>query len=179
MGRVDFLWGRYNATGLAKFYYYYGDWVPPPPAPPANASLVSSFSFLQVRGDDGVGRKGGKEGKERGWGILPTSFASFLLGAANHRAVCGRERFVVYAYPSRGHRYPRTSTLSSNSRLWSTRPATPRHTKRSTPRWRPNSRPRFTTHRAPVREVEKGGLVDDLISDDILVVKLQGLYCRW
>ena len=43
---VEYLRSTYNKTGLANFFWRYGDWLPPPPQPPTNGSLVSSYVFL-------------------------------------------------------------------------------------------------------------------------------------
>lgn len=43
---VQSMHNGYKATGLAKLFYSYGDWVPPPPQPRTNESLTSSFAFM-------------------------------------------------------------------------------------------------------------------------------------
>jgi alpha-L-rhamnosidase len=42
----SFLNKCYSSTGLAKFYYNYGDWVPPEGVPMCSSHLTSSFSYL-------------------------------------------------------------------------------------------------------------------------------------
>jgi alpha-L-rhamnosidase len=43
---MEFLYSQYNKTGLANYYYTYGDWVPPPPFSMCSSHVTSSFSFL-------------------------------------------------------------------------------------------------------------------------------------
>jgi len=43
---IAFLQARASATGLAKMYGYYGDWVPPPPAGKASISFTSAWYYV-------------------------------------------------------------------------------------------------------------------------------------